>query len=88
MRFLYGLMSGVTKTRLSMTGLAEGQHVVQLGIALDDPDAKDLADVEQRVSVAVLLLQLGDLLRVADAARDDAVNQRAAEGAVLVDVLL
>ena len=69
------------------TGLAEGQHVVQLGITLDDPDAKDLADVQQGVSVAVLLLKLGDLLRVTDAARNDAVNQRTAEGAVLIDVL-
>ena len=69
------------------TGLAEGQHVVQLGVTLDDPDAKDLADVQQGVSVAVLLLKLGDLLRVTDAARNDAVNQRTAEGAVLIDVL-
>ena len=70
------------------TGLAEGQHIVQLGVPLDDPDAKDLADIKQRVSVAVLFLQLGNLLRVADAAGDDAVDQRAAEGAVLVDILL
>ena len=69
------------------TGFAERQDVVQLGVALDDPDAKDLADVQQGVSVAVLLLKLGDLLRVTDAARNDAVNQRTAEGAVLIDVL-
>ena len=36
----------------------------------------------------MLLLKLGDLLRVTDAARNDAVNQRTSEGAVLVDVLL
>ena len=68
--------------------LAEGQNVVQLGVTLDDPDAKDLADIQQRVSIAVLGFQFSNFLRVADAAGNDAVDQRAAEGAVLVDVLL
>ena len=68
--------------------LAEGQNVVQLGVTLDDPDAEDFADIQQGISVAVLLLQFSNFLRVADAAGNDAVDQRAAEGAVLVDVLL
>ena len=48
--------------------MRKGSTSFSLVSPLDDPDAKDLADIEQRVSVAVLFLQLGNFLRVADAA--------------------
>ena len=69
------------------TSLVEGQHIVELGITLDDPQTKDLTHVQQGVGIAVLLLQCGDLLGITDPAGNDAVNQRAAEGAGLVDIL-
>ncbi len=68
--------------------LAEGQHVVELLVALDNPHAEHFAHVQQGVLIAVLLLQLRHFLGVADAAGNDAVHQGAAEGAVLIDVLL
>ena len=70
------------------SGLAEGQYLVQSRIPLDDPQPENLADVQQGIGIAVLLLQLGRLPEIADAAGDDPVNQRTAEGARLVDILL
>ena len=79
---------GGNKDVVFQTSLAERQDIVQLGVALNDPHAENLANVQQGVSVTVLLFKLGNFLRVADATRNNAVNQRAAEGTVLVDIFL
>ena len=65
-------------------GFLERQLVLQPGRALDDPDAEDFADVQHLIVVAVGLLNGGHLLRVADAAGDDAVHQGGAEGVGVV----
>jgi hypothetical protein len=61
-------------------GLLERQLVLQTCGALDDPDAEHFADVQHGIMVAVGLFQRSQLLRVTDAARDDAVHQGGAEG--------
>ena len=65
-------------------GLLERQLVLQTCGALDDPDAEDFADVQNSIMVAVGLFQSSQLLRVTDAARNDAVHQSGAEGVGVV----
>ena len=65
-------------------GLLERQLVLQTIGTLDDPDAEDFADVQRLIGVAVGLFQSSQLLRVTDAARDDAVHQSGAEGVGVV----
>ena len=67
-------------------GLAEGQHIVELLVAFDDPNTEYFANVQQGIGVAVLSFQLGNFLGITDAAGNDAVYQAAAEGALLVDI--
>ena len=64
--------------------LLERELVLQTGRALDDPDAEDFADVQNSIMVAVGLFQSSQLLRVTDAARNDAVHQSGAEGVGVV----
>ncbi len=59
--------------------LLERELVLQTGRALDDPDAEDFADIQSLIGVAVGLFQSSHLLRVTNAARDDAVHQSGAE---------
>ena len=67
----------------------EGQLVIQLlRITLDDPQAKHFAHIQQRIGITVLFFQLGHFLGIADAAGNDPVHKGAAEGAVLIDILL
>ena len=73
--------------RAVQTGGLEGQLLLQPCRAFDVPNAEDLAHIQQGVGIAVLLLQTGNLLRVTDAAGNNPVHQRGAEGAVLIDVL-
>ena len=61
-------------------GLLERQLVLQTCGALDDPHAEHFAHVQHGIMVAVGLFQSGQLLRVTDAARNDAVHQSGAEG--------
>ena len=65
-------------------GLLERQLVLQTIGAFDDPDAEDFADIQSLIGVAVGLFQSSHLLRVTDAARDDAVHQSGAEGVGVV----
>jgi len=65
-------------------GLLERQLVLQACRTLDDPDAEDFADIQHLIVVAVGLFQSGQLLRVTDAARNDAVDQGGAEGVGVV----
>ena len=71
-----------------MKSCARAATAAKASCALNDPHAENLANVQQGVSVTVLLFKLGNFLRVADATRNNAVNQRAAEGTVLVDIFL
>ena len=61
-------------------GLLERQLVLQTCGALDDPHAEHFAHVQSGIVVAVGLFQSGQLLRVTDAARNDAIHQSGAEG--------
>ena len=61
------------------TGLLQGQAFAQPLAALDDPQAERLCDVGQLVAVAELFIQRRRV--VLRKARDDAVDQGAAEGA-------
>ena len=61
-------------------GLLERQLVLQTCGALDDPHTEHFAHVQNSIVVAVGLFQSGQLLRVTDTARNDAVHQRGAEG--------
>jgi len=53
---------GGNKDVVFQTSLAERQDIVQLGVALNDPHAENLANVQQGVSVTVLLFKLGNFL--------------------------
>ncbi len=70
------------------TGLLERKFVLKPLRAFDIPDAEDFAYVKERIGVAVLGLDFSNLLRVTDAARNDAVNQCGAEEVLLVDPFL
>ncbi len=66
------------------TGLLEGKLLLKPGGTFDVPHAEDFADVQKRIVVAVLFRQTGNFLRVADAAGNDAVHERGAEQAVIL----
>ena len=65
-------------------GLLERELVLQPGRAFDDPHAEHFAHVQHLVMVAIGLFQSGQLLCIADAARNDAVHQGGAEGVGVV----
>ena len=65
-------------------GLLERKLVLELLRSLDVPYTEYLADIGQRIGVTVLRLELCNLLRIADTARNDTVYECGAEQNLLV----
>ena len=64
--------------------LLERKLVLELLRSLDVPYTEDLTDIGQRIGVTVLCLELCNLLRIADTARNDTVHECGAEQNLLV----